>query len=100
MRSLTANYCCAYYFYRSEKDGKRKRRRKRRPSSSSGDETDSDERKPGNGRADVAIPEELSRQPERGDYLNIMFGLFVSCAIMIVVEVNSPVIGYKLLCRC
>ncbi|XP_067936250.1 zinc metalloproteinase-disintegrin-like EoVMP2 [Watersipora subatra] len=53
--------------YRSEKDGKRKKRRKRRPSSSSGeDDTDSDERNLGHLRSEITIPEELSRQPERG----------------------------------
>lgn len=55
--------------YRGEKDGKRKRRRKKRPSSSGEDESDSDERRVENGRVNVTIPEELSKQPERGEFL-------------------------------
>lgn len=54
-----------YFSYRTDKDGKRKRRRKRRPSSSSG-ESDSDDKKLESLRPDVEIPEELSRQPQRG----------------------------------
>lgn len=56
---------------RNEKLGKRKVRRKRRRSSSSGEDSDSDDKinMEHTDSRNVNIPEELSKKPERGEYI-------------------------------